>query len=114
MKIFVAGASDDIIEFSGAISEEVGLYFGLKQTIIFSDGTVCRIGFEENGQWKITTQKEGPLFEKVVPAVGEENNHTDPDAISAQAAGRSDVLVMKEGVIKVTVGRKAFVIEKAE
>lgn len=107
MKQYVLGASDDLIQLSGAVEEEIDNPLGKKVVVFFSDGTKARIHYE-NGLWNIQVLAEGPKFEKLVAAVGEDNQHTDPDAIAAQAHGRTDVLVMKEGITTVRVGARVY------
>lgn len=111
MKQFVSGASDDIIQLSGPIDEEHPLHPGVRQIMHFSDGTKARIGYIE-GLWEIKVVKSGPLFQKLVTAVGEDNQHSDPDAVAAKAHGRSDVLVLGSGITEVLIGRKQYKSEE--
>lgn len=57
-QITVYGASDDLIEVEGAISEEFNAYSPDDDgdLLAFSDGTVLRIRYEDDGMWRI-----GPL-----------------------------------------------------
>lgn len=58
--IRIYGASDDLIEVDGGLREE----FGYSQRDIgdllgFSDGTLLRIRFDEEGTWRITRLRSG-------------------------------------------------------
>ncbi len=66
MAITVYGASDDLIEVDGDISEEFG-YKGADghpntddgDLLAFSDGTILRITYDSNGVWRITPVVRG-------------------------------------------------------
>jgi hypothetical protein len=61
MKVTIYGASDDLIEVDGDISEE----FPLNNTgndgdvLAFSDGTILRIAYTDPGVWRITKVAQG-------------------------------------------------------
>lgn len=68
----VYGASDDLIEFEGEFSGEVGCY-GTDDAekgvlVIFSDGTVLEVKYGKNdeGIWGINVLKQGTLFNGIV------------------------------------------------
>jgi thiamine phosphate synthase YjbQ (UPF0047 family) len=105
MKTKIYGASDDLIEIEGAISDEIGCYKTCEKGILFScsDGTRGIITY--NGDWQILVNQEGSLFEKVVPN-NDEIDHTDIDAKGCTSY--SDVLVLKDGVEWVEIGKKTF------
>lgn len=103
MKTLIWGASDDLVEISGAIEEEANLYNG-DITISCSDGTKGSITY--NGIWDITINKEGTHFEKLIKGTEEEIPHTDEDAKGCSAY--SDVLVLSEGIEWVRIGRKTY------
>lgn len=60
--LYIYGSSDDLVEVEGAINEE----FGYRNTaddkgdlLAFSDGTVVRIRYDDNGVWRITPVARG-------------------------------------------------------
>jgi hypothetical protein len=108
MKTTISGASDDLIELSGAIEEEHGCYFSTGMKIECSDGTEARIIYDKNGEWKIDNIEEGFLFDKLIKSVGDDNKHTDEDA--KDCCSYSDVLVIKEGITWVKIDKKRFKI----
>ena len=61
MKVQVTGASDDLIEIDGGISEEWGAYEDGKDgsLLAFSDGTVLRIRYSDSGVWRIELVHQG-------------------------------------------------------
>lgn len=88
----VYGASDDLIEFKGDVSGEVG-HYGTDDNergdlIIFSDGTLLEIkyGKADMGIWGITRIKAGDLFDKIETC---DNEDADP---------HSDVAYFKDGL----------------
>lgn len=93
-KTLVYGASDDLIEVDGAMSEEWNVYDAKNIKITCSDGTVARIGYD--GNWHITVKETGPMFDKIVNGNPAEDPHTDEDC--KRCSAYSDVLVMKAGL----------------
>jgi hypothetical protein len=73
----IYGSSDDLVEIEGQIEGEYGNYTLAKRGIPFecSDETKGVILYD--GDWKITVEKEGSLFQELRPNVGENGNHTD-------------------------------------
>jgi hypothetical protein len=76
----VYGASDDLIEFDGDVTGEVG-HYGTDENergdlIIFSDGTLLEIkyGKADMGIWGITGIKAGDLFDRIDPCNDEDAN----------------------------------------
>jgi hypothetical protein len=53
MSITIQGYSDDIIELSGDIEDEIPYDGGEPAVLVFSDGTVLEIEFNDDGMWKI-------------------------------------------------------------
>lgn len=102
MKTKVYGASDDLIEIEGNVSDEIGCYNNTTKRIQGSDGTVAKI--EYDGNWHISIKETGLLFEKIVLGNPAEEPHTDIDAI--ECSPYSDVLVFKEGIEWVKIGLK--------
>jgi hypothetical protein len=108
IKTTISGASDDLIELGGAISEEYGCYGNKGIKIECSDGTKAKIFYDKNGEWKINNIKEGFLFDKLVKSTGENNKHMDED--TKNCCSYSDVLVIKEGIIWIKIDKKRFKI----
>lgn len=61
----VTGASDDLIEISGELSEEFNAYDCSDGTMTFSDGTMLTVEYDSNGIWRFTSLFKGNLFEKI-------------------------------------------------
>jgi len=98
----IYGASDDLIQMDGGISDEIGV-FDIAQTGVkfnCSDGTYGTITY--NGEWLITVEQEGLGFVKLISG-NDEIAHTDTDALGC--ASYSDVLIMNIDWIKVN-GKK--------
>lgn len=99
MKTIFYGASDDLIEIEGAISEEVD--YNEIVNFKFSDGTIGTIDYD--GDWNIDVTTEGGLFDKLIRG-SDEIPHTDEEA--ANCPSYSDVLVLKEGIEWVQINGK--------
>ena len=56
-KITIYGASDDLIEIEGAISEELNVYDS--GFLHFNEGTVVSVVYDEEGLWKLSVVKQG-------------------------------------------------------
>jgi hypothetical protein len=56
--IRIYGASDDLIEVEGDISEEFQ-YLGGEDMLAFSDGTLLSIRYDKQGIWRITVVSRG-------------------------------------------------------
>lgn len=57
--IKVYGASDDLIEVEGSISEEFSASSDEDNYLGFSNGTVLRVRYTDNGTWEIRVMKNG-------------------------------------------------------
>ena len=94
MSTKVYGSSDDLIEFEGDLSGEVGRYgtneLELGLLLAFSDGTVLAVKYGKpvGGVWQITVLREGGLFDRF------EACH-DPDSKMY-----SDIVHFKDGTLK--------------
>jgi hypothetical protein len=80
------GASDDLIEFDGDISDEVG-GGELPRLVVFDDGTVAQVSYgkPQGGIWRVDVITKGPRFDRVDICDDED---ADP---------YSDVLHLKDG-----------------
>lgn len=101
----IYGASDDLIEIEGEITDEIGCYNNTCQSITVSDGTRARIHYDDEGQWRIEVLVSGPLFIKKIDSVGDDAKHTDD---AANCSSYSDVLFLKEGVEWIKIGKRTF------
>lgn len=106
MKTKIYGASDDLVEIDGAISEEVNPTYGSVINILGSDGTKATIHYSNSGFWKIEILLAGAEFDKIIKGTGDNMEHTDEDAIGCSSY--SDVLIFKEGIKWVKIGKKKF------
>ena len=88
----IYGASDDLIEIDGQISDEVDAYSSSDEPIKFktSNGTKGNITYD--GEWKITITEEGSDFVKVIESVGDDNDHTEEN--TKDVPPYSDVLIL--------------------
>jgi hypothetical protein len=75
----VYGASDDLIEIEGDISEEFNLVDDDKGDLLaFSDGTVLRIAYTNPGIWRITPVVRGTATLSIDAAMEDDDvNYTD-------------------------------------
>lgn len=104
MKTKIYGASDDLIEIDGAISDEVN--DGDSMSFSASDGTKGTISYGNEGSWKISLTNKGKKFLGIVKSVGDDVEHIFPDAIGCSSY--SDVLILDEGIEWVKIGKKTF------
>jgi hypothetical protein len=60
----VFGASDDLMEFRGDVYEEFNWYLDSEEHryLSFSDGTVLKAWYDEDGIWKLQLMFKGNLF----------------------------------------------------
>lgn len=85
MSTKIYGASDDLIEFEGDVSGEVGCY-DTEVLLICSDGTLVKVIYGDEGIWKITALKMGSLFKHILIC---EDEDADP---------HSDILEFQDGL----------------
>ena len=69
----IYGASDDLIEVEGDITEEFPAITDESSLLAFSDGTLLRVRYDEDGLWRITPLAKGTATLSITPA-------TDPDS----------------------------------
>lgn len=70
--VTIYGASDDLIELDGDLSEEFPLRGARGDLVAFGDGTVLRVRFGDDEMWRIETVHAGY-------AVARKTEATDPD-----------------------------------
>jgi hypothetical protein len=99
----IYGASDDIVAVEGQLCAEYENYTLAKRGIPFecSDQTKGTITYD--GDWKITVEKEGDLFQELRPNVGDNGKHLD---LALKCTSYSDVLILKDGIIWVKINGK--------
>ncbi len=107
MKTKIYGASDDLIEIEGAISDEVNIYLKDNEKVNFSasDGTNGKISYDNEGNWQIEIIDTGTKLIAKIDAVGDDASHIGD---AAGCTSYSDVLILKEGIEWVKIGRKIF------
>lgn len=59
----VTGASDDLIEISGELTEEFNSYDCSDGVMAFSDGTLLRVDYDKDGIWRFKPIFKGILFD---------------------------------------------------
>ena len=92
----VYGESDDLIEFEGDIRGEIGCYADKEDEaslIAFSDGTMLKAWYDDDGIWRLKVMNTGTLFDRVVPC-------TDSDS-----EPHSDVVYFKDGLKRAFSGK---------
>jgi len=89
----IYGASDDLIEIDGQISDEIDAYSASDEPVKFktSQGTKGSIMYD--GNWNIIIREEGPDFVKVIESVGDDNDHTEEN--TKDVPPYSDVLILE-------------------
>ena len=100
-KTYISGYSDDNIEVSGALRDEIGAYGCGEEDpcyIACSDGTLLRVEYDDNGEWVFTLKVKGELFEEIIPAAGEGEEHNGMTALSAYSG-----IVVFNGKLKYTL-----------
>lgn len=100
----IYGSSDDLVKIEGQIEGEYENYTLAKRGVTFecSDETKGTITYD--GDWEITVEKKGILFQEVRPNVGDDGKHKD---LAFKCTSYSDVLILKDGILWVKInGRK--------
>ncbi len=71
----IYGTSDDLIEFDGDVSGEVGKY-GTDESehgvlVVCSDGTLLEVKYGKGGEaiWEVKLLKRGDLFDRIDPCI---------------------------------------------
>jgi len=104
MKTKIYGASDDLIEIEGAVSDEIGCY-DHKRPIKFecSDGTKASIFYD--GDWKIHVFFAGSKYLYKIDSVGDDGEHTSD---AKGCTSYSDVLILEEGIEWIKIKGKTY------
>lgn len=101
----IYGASDDLIEVEGGLSEEFSAYDadGSPRYLAFSDGTVLRITYGERGCWEIRREFEGTAGYHHQPHDNDDTRYSDRVTLS----GDLKWVVCGEGFARATAPRGA-------
>jgi hypothetical protein len=88
--VTVYGASDDLIEVEGLITEEFNPPYGSDEDSVnylgFSDGTVIAVVYDKDGFWRITPRVVGPRSKFTVDqATNTTPNYSDIATITGNA-----------------------------
>lgn len=76
--IKVNGASDDLIEIGGDISEEFNPDADSPSYLGFSDGTLLQIEYTDDGIWRIQPLRYGTAkYNKTEATAGDSDNYSD-------------------------------------
>lgn len=71
----VTGASDDLIEIAGELEEEFNSIECSEGMMAFSDGTLLKVEYDEDGIWRFKVVFKGALYDKKVEGdVGADTN----------------------------------------
>jgi hypothetical protein len=77
-KVEIYGSSDDLIEIDGDISEE---FYALSEDdgglLAFSDGTLLRIAYDNDGMWRISPVLVGSAIYEMVQATDPDDDYSD-------------------------------------
>ena len=76
-EIAVYGYSDDLIEVEGAVREEFPWPSGEPAVLAFSDGTVLRIIYDDEGVWRISPLVRGSGEYSLTQGVDEDSDYSD-------------------------------------
>ena len=75
MSVTVYGASDDLIEVDGDVTEE--FYASNDEDLVylaFSDGTVLKVLFDAEGIWRITHKRRGSSEVEIIQCPPEQDD----------------------------------------
>lgn len=73
----VYGASDDLIEINGDLTEEFTLPGSDEALLAFSEGTVLRIKYTPDGIWRIAPVANGMATYTITQGTDVDNDYTD-------------------------------------
>lgn len=95
MSITIHGASDDLIEVGGDLTEEFYHVEDGPTWLAFSDGTVLRVEYTSDGLWRINRDRAGKA------------KYSKEEAVSADDDRYSDTVIL-EGEISWVVAGSGF------
>jgi hypothetical protein len=76
-EVTVYGASDDLIEVEGAITEEFYAHSRGPSYLVFNEGTVLRVEYTKDGMWEIRRERSGTAEYAHAPHDNEVTTYTD-------------------------------------
>lgn len=65
----VTGASDDIIQIKGDIQEEFDRFDSEGDYLAFSDGTVLKAVYDQDGIWRFNLINKGTLYQDKIEGI---------------------------------------------
>lgn len=76
--VTIYGASDDLIEIEGDLSEEFSAYNAKNTKLAFGDGTVLAVTYSDVGTWRIRRDVQGSAsYEHDEDPGNDENRYSD-------------------------------------
>lgn len=83
MNIEAYGASDDLIEIEGDTREEFDWYQQNEKPcyLQFNDGTVLKLFYSKDGEWKVSVETKGACDVKIDPSDGPDSENYSDRAI---------------------------------
>lgn len=76
--VTIYGASDDLIEIEGSLREEFAAAYEASTWLVFGDGTILEVRYDDNGVWRITQKTAGSSYlQKLEAPVDDEDNYSD-------------------------------------
>lgn len=73
----ITGASDDLIEVRGELYDEFNSFLCEKGIVSFSDGTLLRVKYDDDGIWRFETIFKGALFKERIEGEIEEDTNDE-------------------------------------
>jgi hypothetical protein len=76
--VTIYGASDDLIVIEGDFSEEFSAAYEADTWLVFGDGTILVVRYDDNGVWRITRKSDGrAAMTKIEAPTDDEDNYSD-------------------------------------
>lgn len=74
-ELMINGSSDDLIEISGDIDEELYAFYERKTYVAFDDGTILSLDYTDDGVWRIEVVESGEgTTIRIDPATADDGN----------------------------------------
>lgn len=87
MSVTLYGASDDLVLVEGDVDEEFTAGKGADDLVAFSDGTLLRINYDQDGVWRINPLVNGRAALSVQQApANDEDNYSDRATLDGEIA----------------------------
>ena|SRR5688572_12771626 len=107
--VTIYGASDDLIEVEGAVGDEFNAYSSDEDTkhyLSFSDGTLLRVVYDDEGMWRITPMVHGSAEYSKKEAMSPEDDYSDRVTLTASAGSFKWVAYGRECDVRRLNGNK--------